>query len=158
MLFRHTWGDAINVVTEDAATAAEIAIAVQACIEDVRRQESGMLAEIELRLAAHFAPAFGGHDPVEKVDNYYGSQLSFTARIEPVTPPGMIFVTEAFAARLALEAPERFAAEYAGEVELAKRFGKYRLFSLHSAERRRSVRLQLAGGIEGGSKALPKSA
>ncbi|HWY25547.1 MAG TPA: tetratricopeptide repeat-containing protein [Nevskia sp.] len=158
VLFRHTWGDAINVVTEDAATAAEIAIAVQACIEEVRRQESGMLAEIELRLAAHFAPAFGGHDPVEKVDNYYGSQLSFTARIEPVTPPGMIFVTEAFAARLALEAPERFAAEYAGEVELAKRFGKYRLFSLHSAERRRSVRLQLAGGIEGGSQAMPKSA
>lgn len=153
VLFRHTWGDAINVVTEDAATAAAIAVEVQACIEEVRRNGSGLLAEIELRLAAHFAPAFGGHDPVEKVDNYYGSQLSFTARIEPVTPPGMIFVTEAFAARLALEAPDRFTAEYAGEVELAKRFGKYRLFSLQSVERKRSARLQLAGGT-----ALPKSA
>jgi hypothetical protein len=150
VLFRHTWGDALNVVTEDAATAAEIAVAVQACIEEVRRQESGMLAGIELRLAAHYAPAFAGHDPVEKVDNYYGSQLSFTARIEPVTPPGMIFVTEAFAARLALESPDRFTAEYAGEVELAKRFGKYRLFSLQSAERRRSARLQLAGGTAAG--------
>ncbi|HZR35562.1 MAG TPA: tetratricopeptide repeat-containing protein [Nevskia sp.] len=158
VLFRHTWGDALNVVTEDAATAADIAIAVQGCIEDIRRQESGTLAGIELRLAAHFAPAFAGHDPVEKVDNYYGSQLSFTARIEPVTPPGMIFVTEAFAARLALEAPERFSAEYAGEVELAKHFGKYRLFSLHSAERRRSARLQLAGGTEAGARPLPKSA
>jgi hypothetical protein len=151
VLFRHTWGDAINVVTEDAATAAGIAVAVQACIDEVRRSESGMLAGIELRLAAHFAPAFAGHDPVEKVGNYYGSQLSFTARIEPVTPPGMIFVTEAFAARLALEAPERFIAEYAGEVELAKRFGKYRLFSLQSAERRRSARLQLAGGTAAGA-------
>lgn len=150
VLFRHTWGDAINVVTEDAATAAEIAVAIQGCIEDVRRSESGMLREIELRLAVHFAPAFAGHDPVENVANYYGSQLSFTARIEPVTPPGMIFVTEAFAARLALESPEGFAAEYAGEVELAKRFGKYRLFSLHSMERRRNVRLQLAGGKEAG--------
>jgi hypothetical protein len=158
VLFRHTWGDAINVVTEDAATAAEVALEIQACIERVRRQESGALAGIELRLAAHFAPAFAGHDPVEKVDNYYGSQLSFTARIEPVTPPGMIFVTEAFAARLALEAPERFAAKYAGEVELAKRFGKYRLFSLHSAERRRSARLQLAGGTETGQRPLPRSA
>ncbi len=155
VLFRHTWGDAINVVTEDAATAAEIALEAQACIEHVRRRESGPLAGIELRLAAHFAPAFAGRDPVEKVDNYYGSQLSFTARIEPVTPPGMIFVTEAFAARLALEAPERFAAEYAGEVELAKRFGKYRLFSLHSAERR-GARLQLAGGSE--ARPLPRSA
>ncbi len=42
----------------------------------------------------------------------------------------MIFVTEAFAARLALEAPARFVAEYAGEIELAKRYGQYRLFSL----------------------------
>ena len=146
VLFRHTWGDAINVVTEDAASAAEIAVAIQACIQQVRRNEPGMLGSIELRLAAHFAPAFAGHDPVENAANYYGTQLSFTARIEPVTPPGMIFVTEAFAARLALESPERFAAEYAGEVELAKRFGKYRLFSLHSIERRRSARLQLAGG------------
>jgi len=157
VLFRHTWGDAINVVTEDAATAAEIAVAIQACIDEVRRNESGMLREIELRLAVHFAPAFAGHDPVENVPNYYGSQLSFTARIEPVTPPGMIFVTESFAARLALETPERFTAEYAGEVELAKRFGKYRLFSLHSVERRRNARLQLAGGTDAAAK-LPKSA
>jgi hypothetical protein len=158
VLFRHTWGDAINVVTEDAATAAQIALEVQACIERVRRQESGALAGIELRLAAHFAPAFAGYDPVENTHNYYGSQLSFTARIEPVTPPGMIFVTEAFAARLALEAPDRFVAEYAGEVELAKRFGKYRLFSLHSAERRRSTQLQLAGGTATGPRPLPRSA
>lgn len=158
VLFRHTWGDALNVVTDDAATAAAIALEVQACIERVRRQESGALAGIELRLAAHFAPAFAGHDPVEGTGNYYGSQLSFTARIEPVTPPGMIFVTEAFAARLALEAPDLFTAEYAGEIELAKRFGKYRLFSLHSVERRRSARLQLAGGTEAGTRPLPKSA
>ena len=160
VLFRHTWGDAINVVTEDAATAAEIAVAIQGCIEDVRRNESGMLREIELRLAVHFAPAFAGHDPVENVANYYGSQLSFTARIEPVTPPGMIFVTEAFAARLALESPKRFTAEYAGEVELAKRFGKYRLFSLHSIERRRIARLQLAGGTAATAalKFFPRSA
>jgi hypothetical protein len=154
VLFRHTWGDAINVVTEDAASAAAIAVAIQACIDEVRRRESGALGGIELRLAAHFAPAFAGFDPVEKVGNYYGSQLSFTARIEPVTPPGMIFVTEAFAARLALETPEQqFFAEYAGEVELAKRFGKYRLFSLQSAERRRNARLQLAGGTEAGMPA-----
>mgnify|MGYP000317720775 CR=1 FL=1 len=97
--------------------------------------------------------AFAGIDPVEKGPSYYGSQLSFTARIEPVTPPGMIFVTEAFAARLALEVPERFACEYAGEVELAKHFGKYRLFSLQSSERRRGARLQLAGGRDTGRAA-----
>ncbi|MDR3415878.1 MAG: adenylate/guanylate cyclase domain-containing protein [Nevskia sp.] len=153
VLFRHTWGDAINVVTDDATTAADIAVAIQSCIDEVRRSESGPMSAIELRLAVHFAPAFSGFDPIENVANYYGSQLSFTARIEPVTPPGMIFVTEAFAARLALESPDRFAAEYAGEVELAKRFGKYRLFSLHAVGQRRGVRLQLAGGTATGPQA-----
>ncbi|MBL6749179.1 MAG: adenylate/guanylate cyclase domain-containing protein [Nevskia sp.] len=130
VLFRHTWGDAINVVTEDARTAAEIALALRDCIDEVRRSESGMLGRIDLRIAAHFAPAYAGFDPIENVPNYYGSQLSLTARVEPVTPPGMIFVTEPFAASLALEAPDRFALHYAGEIELAKNFGKYRLFNL----------------------------
>lgn len=135
-LFRHTWGDAVNLITEDAAGAARLALAIQACIEGVRRSAGGPLADIELRLAAHYAPVFAGYDPVERQPTFYGTQLSFAARVEPVTPPGMIFVTEAFAARLALEAPEEFRLEYAGEVELAKHFGKYRLFGLRAAPSR----------------------
>jgi class 3 adenylate cyclase len=135
VLFKHTWGDAVNVITEDAATAAEVAQAIRDCIDEVRRSETGTLAEIELRMSCHFAPAFAGFDPIEHVPTFYGSQLSLAARIEPVTPPGMIFVTEAFAACLSLEAPGRYALEYAGEVELAKRFGKTRLFGLLPADR-----------------------
>ncbi len=130
ILLQHTWGDAVHVVTVDAESTADIAAEIQAIVDRVRPRLSGTLAQLELRLAAHYAPVYSGIDPVEDTPTFFGSQLSFTARIEPVTPPGMIFVTEAFAARLALEAPERFVVEYAGEIELAKRFGKYRLFSL----------------------------
>jgi class 3 adenylate cyclase len=62
---------------------------------------------------------------------FYGSQISFAARIEPVTPPGTVFGSDAFVARLMLEAPERFSAEYAGELELAKKFGAHPLFAVH---------------------------
>ena len=130
ILLQHTWGDAVHLVTVDAESTADIAAEIQAIVDRVRPRLSGTLAQLELRLAAHYAPVYSGIDPVEDTPTFFGSQLSFTARIEPVTPPGMIFVTEAFAARLALEAPERFVVEYAGEIELAKRFGKYRLFSL----------------------------
>ena len=133
VLFRHTWGDAINVITEDATTAAELALAIQACVEEVRRNETGRLAEVDLRISIHFGPAYAGFDPIENSSTYYGSQLSMTACIEPVTPPGMIFVTEAFAACLALESPGAFVLEYAGEVKLAKAFGKSRLFGLAQA-------------------------
>jgi len=130
ILFRHTWGDALHVVTRNALAAAVIATDIRAALEELRPKLSGDLSRLELRLSIHYAPAFIGRDPVEDADTFFGSQLSFAARIEPVTPPGAIFVTESFAARLMLEGPEPFALEYAGEVELAKNFGQYRLFSL----------------------------
>lgn len=138
ILLQHTWGDAVHIVTVDAESAADIAAEIHAIVDRVRPGLGGMLAQLELRLAAHYAPAYAGIDPIEGTQTYFGSQLSFTARIEPVTPPGMIFVTEAFAARLALEAPDRFLVEYAGEIDLAKRFGKYRLFSLRRVATARS--------------------
>ena len=134
ILLQHTWGDAVHVVTVDAETAAQIADRIHGIVEHFRGQLGGMLAKLEMRLSAHYAPVFEGIDPVEGTTTYFGSQMSFAARIEPVTPPGMIFVTEAFAARLMLEAPDRYAAEYAGEIELAKRYGKYRLYSLRRGE------------------------
>jgi len=130
ILLKQTWGDALHLVAKTARAAAELACEIQSCVEELRPSLPGTLSRLELRLAAHFAPVFAGHDPVEGAGTYFGTQLSFTARIEPVTPPGMIFVTEAFAAQLALEAPDAFTLEYAGEVTLAKAYGQSRLFSL----------------------------
>lgn len=134
LLFRHTWGDALHLVTSSAAGAARVACAIQSCLHELRDSLPGSLAQLELRLSAHYAPVFQGPDPVEGIDTYFGTQLSLAARIEPVTPPGMIFVTEAFAAALALEAPEAYVLEYAGEVALAKNYGRSRLFSLRPVE------------------------
>jgi len=130
VLLQRTWGDALHVVTGNAASAAAIACEIQDCLEHLRPGLPGALSRLELRLSAHYAPVFAGPDPIDGAGTYFGTQLSFTARIEPITPPGMIFVTEAFAARIALEAPEAYAFEYAGEVKLAKAYGQSRLFSL----------------------------
>ncbi|HET8882126.1 MAG TPA: tetratricopeptide repeat-containing protein [Solimonas sp.] len=136
VLVRKTWGDALHVVTDDAASAAHIVADIQHDIERRRLRDDGVLGDLELRIAAHYAPAYAGIDPVERKLSYYGSQLSFAARIEPVVPPSMIYVTEAFAARVTLEAPDAFALAYAGEVELAKQFGTYRLYSLRKRIKR----------------------
>lgn len=130
VLVRKTWGDALHVVTDDAASAADIVSEIHRAIEQRRLRDDGVLGDLELRIAAHYAPAYAGLDPVEKRATYYGSQLSFAARIEPVVPPSMIYVTEAFAAQVAIEARDDFMLDYAGEVELAKQFGTYRLYSL----------------------------
>lgn len=135
ILLQHTWGDALHVVTGSASSAAQIACEVQACVEKLRPTLPPELARLELRLSAHYAPVFSGPNPIENEQTYFGTPLSFTARIEPVTPPGMIFVTAAFAAQITLEAADDFSLEYAGELTLAKAYGRTRLFNLRRRTR-----------------------
>ena len=134
ILLRHTWGDALHVVTADALTAAEVMADIQHYLEQHRLNPEAPLAGLSLRIAGHYAPAYEGHDPIHDARTYYGTQLSLTARIEPVTPPGQIYATESFAARLAIEGAEHFTLEYTGEMELAKGYGAYRLYALRRLE------------------------
>ena len=65
-----------------------------------------------------------------------GSHVSRTARIEPVTPPGAVYVTEPFAAALGLEGREEFGCDYVGHMPAAKDFGRLRMYRLwRSSER-----------------------
>lgn len=133
ILLQQTWGDALHLVTIDALAAADATLALIETVQRLRAQLHGALAALEIRVGAHFAPASQGYDAVEGARTYFGSQLSLTARVEPVTPPGTVYVTEAFAAELAVSAPERFRYEYAGDLPLAKRYGHFRLYSLRRA-------------------------
>ena len=74
-------------------------------------------------------PVYATQDPVLGRTNFFGAHVSRTARIEPVTPPGCVFVTEAFAARLTLEGAP-FTCDYAGQVPAAKGFGLLRMYLL----------------------------
>jgi class 3 adenylate cyclase len=120
----------LHLVTADARSAALATEALLATVRALRPHLGGRLGELEIRVGAHFAPAWHGNDAIERVRTFYGTQLSFTARVEPVTPPGTTYVTEAFAAELAVSAADEFATEYAGEIALAKRFGRFRIYSL----------------------------
>ncbi|MDP9142678.1 MAG: hypothetical protein M3O62_18055 [Pseudomonadota bacterium] len=131
ILLQRTWGDALHLVTVDAPSSALVADALLQTVLDLRRRLSGKLAKLEIRVGVHFAPAWRGEDAVQDSRTYYGSQLSFAARVEPVTPPGTAYVTEACAAELAIAEATSFRVEYAGEVPLAKRYGTFRLYSLH---------------------------
>jgi len=134
VLHKNTWGDGLHVVTEDANTAASIMADIQHYMALQEFKLNSPLAPLTLRIAGHYAPAYEGFDTIQGTGIYFGTQLSLAARIEPVTPPGQIYATEAFATRLIIENASQFALEYAGEIELAKRFGPYRLYSLRRLE------------------------
>jgi class 3 adenylate cyclase/tetratricopeptide (TPR) repeat protein len=135
VLLRRTWGDALHIVTADPQSAAHIALGLLEVTRAIREEYGGALGCLEMRIGAHFAPAFEGHDSIENGPTVFGSQLSFTARVEPVTPPGTVYVTEPFLAELQLQYPGHFASEYAGEIPLAKKYGAFRLASLRPLPR-----------------------
>lgn len=130
VVLKNTWGDAVHLVVSDVRAAAEICVAVQARLAAVEANILGRSEPASMRIGAHYGPAFAGWDPVRDQPTYYGRALSRAARIEPITPPGRVYVTEAFAAALLLEHGNAFACTYVGQVPLAKGYGTFRMYDL----------------------------
>src|SRR5215472_6594064 len=133
VLTRNSWGDAIFAVFDDVAVAAECAVAIQQMIGSVNRNILGYPVDLGVRLAGHYGPIRPIFDPIQGRQTYVGTQIIQAARIEPVTEPGMIYVTEAFAAALALIRGAPFACDYLGEVDTAKSHGRLPLYALRAA-------------------------
>lgn len=129
---RNTWGDALYVVVTDAPTAAACALELQAAMARLDLEAEGLPSHLALRLGAHLGPVFPTHDPVLDELAFMGSHVSRTARIEPVTPPGAVYVTEPFAAALALDGGEEFDCDYVGHMPAAKDYGRLRMYRLRS--------------------------
>jgi class 3 adenylate cyclase/tetratricopeptide (TPR) repeat protein len=129
--YRNTWGDAVYAVLRDPNTAAACAMALQATMKEVRLPRHKLPAHLALRLGAHIGPVFPTQDPVIGGDAFMGSHVSRTARIEPVTPPGEVYVTDAFAAALAL-ADSEYSCDYVGHMPAAKGYGYLRMYRLRA--------------------------
>jgi hypothetical protein len=63
------------------------------------------------------------------------SHMNRAARTEPVTPPGQVYSSDAFAALAALQAPGEFRFDYIGRIPLPKSFGEFPMD--HRAEKER---------------------
>jgi class 3 adenylate cyclase len=131
---RNSWGDALYAVTSSAPVAAEIALQLQDRLARFDYATLGLDGSGGMRIGAHYGPAYRTTDHITGRITYYGTEVSKAARIEPVTPPGAVFVTEPFAAILALEARGRFTCRYVGRIALAKKYGDYPMYRLSRAE------------------------
>lgn len=130
VLFRNTWGDAVYAVIDHPVTAARIALAMQERLDTLpaalglEGQKAGM------RTGIHFGPIYRGIDPVVGNELWYGTEVTRTARIEPVTLVGQVYCTQPLAAMLALENEREFDCEYVGKIKLAKNYGELALYRL----------------------------
>ncbi|MEH6757528.1 MAG: adenylate/guanylate cyclase domain-containing protein [Parasphingorhabdus sp.] len=130
ILAKNSWGDAVLAIMPDAPVAAKIALALQEALRDFDYSLLGFSESSGMRIGVHFGPAYQTEDLITGRTTFYGTEVSRAARIEPVTPPGAVFVTEPFAAILVLEASDRFKCRYVGNVEFAKGYGTYPIYRL----------------------------
>ena len=130
ILFRNTWGDGLYVVASDVEHAAGCALDLLDELAAFNPEEQGLPAYMGIRIGGHFGPVYRLRDPILRRWNYLGSHVSLAAMIEPVTPAGTTYVTEAFAAALALQTDSAFECEYAGQVAAAKQYGTLRMYAL----------------------------
>ena len=130
LLFVNTWGDGLFAVFADAGRAADCALMMQAALSGIDLSAAGLPPTLKLRLGAHLGPVYELPDPVTNRPNYYGAHVSRCARIEPITPEGCVYVTETFAAVLALRHAGAFTCDYVGHADMAKQYGRLRMFLL----------------------------
>lgn len=131
---RNTWGDALYVVLSDAGVAAECALDLQDEMAAIDLTEVGLPPHLALRLGGHVGPVFPIYDRVLRLRAFMGSHVSRTARIEPVTPPGAVYVTEAFAAALLVAGRRELKGDYVGHMAAAKEYGRLRMYRLRRAD------------------------
>jgi class 3 adenylate cyclase/tetratricopeptide (TPR) repeat protein len=123
-LIKNTWGDGLYFVFSNVREAGQFALDLRdgVCLTDWSTKG---LPNLNLRIGLHAGPVFSCIDPVTQQANYIGAHVSRAARIEPITPTGQVYCSQAFAALAAAEGVKEFRCEYVGQTSMAKKYGTF---------------------------------
>ncbi|MCK8783512.1 hypothetical protein M0638_03835 [Roseomonas sp. NAR14] len=132
--YRNAWGDAVQAAFDGIGEAAGCAFALRDTLTPERLRDYGLPEALVPRLALDYGPLLAVEDAVQQAPKFAGRAMTRAARIEPVTPPGRIHTTQAFACEVALSPPgspgAALVCEYAGRIPTAKGFGVLPLYAL----------------------------
>jgi hypothetical protein len=123
-----TAGDGLYFVFQDTSDAGHYALELNALVRATDWTALGLPPTFDLRIGLHCGPIFHCEDPVTKLALYTGSHTSRTARIEPITPPGQVYTSSAFAAVAAATGVADLGFSYIGRIPLAKHYGSLALY------------------------------
>jgi class 3 adenylate cyclase/tetratricopeptide (TPR) repeat protein len=120
---RNTWGDGLFLAFEGVGDAGRFALDLRDRIRITSWAEKGLPKNLGLRTALHAGPVYLCTDPVTRLPNCIGTQVSHAARIEPITPENEVYASESFAALVVAEGITNFVCRYVGHIPLAKDHG-----------------------------------
>lgn len=133
--FEHveTAGDGLYMVFDTAADAARYSLELNELVTSTDWTAHGLPDAFNLRIALHCGPVYCGRDPITGLPLVTGPHTSRAARIEPITPPGQVYASSAFAAVAAVSGTGGVDMRYVGNIPLAKRAGSLTLYHLQRA-------------------------
>jgi class 3 adenylate cyclase/tetratricopeptide (TPR) repeat protein len=123
IIAKNTWGDGLYFVFSDVDAAGNFALHLAELAAKTNWQEKGLRPELNLRIALHAGPVYEFDDPITGRRSYSGTHVSRAARLEPITPPGQVYASEAFAALAAAQRTRDFTCDYVGQTPMAKGYG-----------------------------------
>jgi class 3 adenylate cyclase len=129
-----TAGDGMYMVFDDPGAAAHYALGLSELINSYDWQSLGLPDDMSARIGLHCGPVFIGIDPITDMPLYSGIHTNRTARIEPITPPGQVYASSAFAAVAAARGSEGLRFSYIGRTQLAKHYGALPLYHVKRSE------------------------
>lgn len=94
-LIWNTWGDAIVAVYDKAENAINMAIEYRDIFNRLDFDRFG-IKKLFPRIAGNFGEFESQYDSISGKTDIHGTLINITARIEPITLPGEIFVTKSF--------------------------------------------------------------
>jgi len=125
ILVRETAGDGLYLAFRNLSAAGACALDLAEMVEQTCWQELNFGTALRLRVALHIGPVILGNDPITGLRKGVGAHVSRAARLEPKTPPGQVYASEAFAALCELTTNLPFRCRYVKQLEWAKRYGTF---------------------------------
>ena len=122
-MISNTWGDGLYFVFPGVAEAGRWALELCEFVAGTDWAARGLPADLNLRVALHAGPLFRCVDPVTRQENFTGKQVVPAARLEPVTPPGLVYASQEFAALAATLGGTGFTCSPVGRLGLSKKAG-----------------------------------
>ncbi|WP_426420327.1 NUDIX domain-containing protein [Bradyrhizobium genosp. A] len=136
---RNTWGDGIVLVSDQISEICEAALILQDFFKNLRWSRLG-LRKLDIRISVHHGEMQESDDRLTGRPGFYGRTVVTAARVEPVTPPGRIWITETAAGLLRqhMEGSRQsetdyFALDPIGKITLPKRYGELTIAGLRRA-------------------------
>mgnify|MGYP001262876649 CR=1 FL=1 len=113
------------MVFDSPKVAGLFALELTKKIETIDWINQGFSSQLSLRVALHAGLVCESINPITKKKSFIGSSVCKAARIEPLTPAGLVFASQEFAALASFDQVKEFSCVYVGQMDLPKKFGVF---------------------------------